>query len=71
MPAIVNKIPLAGVRAVDPQSGIVDPYWYDFFASLAGGQPLRDFATDALAAAGGVPLNGFYRTGNTVKIRVT
>jgi len=71
MAAIVNKIPLAGVRAVDPRSGLLDQYWYDFLASLAGGQPLRDFASDAAAGAGGVPLNGFYRTGNTVKIRVT
>jgi hypothetical protein len=67
----IIRIPLAGVRLVDPKTGIIDQYWYDFLSGLAGGQPLRDFATDALAAAGGVPLNGFYRTGNTVKIRVT
>jgi len=71
MVRIINRIPLAGVRLVEPQSGIIDNYWYDFFASLAGGSPLKDFASDAAAAAGGVPLNGFYRTGNTVKIRVT
>lgn len=71
MARIINRIPLASVRLVEPQSGTVDQFWYDFFASLAGGSPLKDFASDVAAAAGGVPLNGFYRTGNTVKIRVT
>jgi hypothetical protein len=71
MAAIINKVPLQGVRAIDPKTGLVETYWYDFFASLAGGQPLRNFANDAAAAAGGVPLNGFYRNGSVVQIRVT
>ncbi len=69
--ATVTRIPSPSVQLTDPQSGICDQFWYDFFSSLAGGQPLKDFASDAAASAGGVPLNGFYRTGNAVKIRVT
>jgi len=69
--ATVSRIPAPSVRLTEPQSGIIDQYWYDFFAGLAGGQPLKDFPTDAAAAAGGVPLNGFYRNGNVVQIRVT
>jgi hypothetical protein len=71
MAITVTRIPDPSVRLTDPQSGIIDQYWYDFLATLAGGQPLKDFATDAAAAAGGIAINGFYRTGNTVKIRVT
>jgi hypothetical protein len=67
----VNRIPAPSVRLVDPGSGIIDQYWYDFLAALAGGQPLKNFANDAAAAAGGVPLNGFYRNGSVVQIRVT
>jgi hypothetical protein len=69
--ATIVRIPSPSVQLVDPQSGIVDQFWYDFFAGLAGGTPLKDFASDAAASAGGVPLNGFYRTGSAVKIRVT
>jgi hypothetical protein len=32
---------------------------------------LQDFANDAAAAAGGVEINGFYRTGSIVKVRVS
>lgn len=69
--AAITRIPAPSVRLVEPQSGIADQYWYDFFASLAGGQPLKNFANDAAAATGGVPLNGFYRNGSVVQIRVT
>jgi hypothetical protein len=31
---------------------------------------LQDFETDTVAAVGGIPLNGLYRTGNVVKIRI-
>jgi hypothetical protein len=31
---------------------------------------LQDFETDTDAAVGGIPLNGLYRTGNVVKIRI-
>jgi hypothetical protein len=69
--AITNRIPSPGVQLTNPQTGICDQFWYDFFSSLAGGQPLKNFANDAAAAAGGVPLNGFYRNGSIVQIRVT
>lgn len=32
---------------------------------------LEDFADDAAAATGGVPVNGLYRTGSAVKVRVS
>jgi hypothetical protein len=38
---------------------------------LKAGQDVSDYANDAAAAAGGVPLNGVYRTGSVLKIRVT
>jgi hypothetical protein len=67
----INRIPPPSVPIADVQSGIVNEYWWDFFSVLAGGQPLKDFANDAAAAAGGVPINGFYRNGSVVQIRVT
>ena len=67
----INRIPTPSVQLTNPQTGIIDQYWYDFFAALAGGQPLKNFASDAAAAAGGVPINGFYRNGSAVQIRVT
>lgn len=67
----INRIPPPSVPLVDVQTGIVNEYWWDFFSVLAGGQPLKDFANDVAAAAGGVPINGFYRTASAVKIRVT
>lgn len=33
--------------------------------------PLTNAANDAAAAAAGVPINGLYRTGNAVQIRLT
>jgi hypothetical protein len=38
---------------------------------LKAGEALGDYADDTAAAAGGVPLNGAYRTGSVLKIRVT
>lgn len=32
---------------------------------------LEDYADDTAAAAGGVPVNGLYRTGSTIKVRVS
>jgi heme oxygenase len=67
----INRIPTPSVTLVDPQTGIIDQYWYDYLAALAGGQPLKNFANDAAAAAGGVAINVFYRNGRVVQIRVT
>ena len=33
--------------------------------------PLADYANDGMAAAGGIPINGLYRTGSDVKMRVS
>jgi hypothetical protein len=38
---------------------------------MKAGEDLGNYADDTAAAAGGVPLNGVYRTGSVVKIRVT
>jgi hypothetical protein len=72
------RVPNPGVPINDLQTGLVNKDWYTYLASLHlavvakdGSTALRDFATDAAAAAGGVPLHGLYRTGNVVKIRVT
>lgn len=40
------------------------------FAALPPVTGLVDYADDAAAAAGGVPVAGYYRTGSVVKIRV-
>ena len=67
----VNTIPPPSAVLVDIKTGNIDQYWYDFLAGLAGSKRLQDFVDDTAAKAGGIPLNGFYRTGNAVKIRVT
>jgi hypothetical protein len=67
----INRIPPPSVPLVDVRTGIIDTNWWDFLSYLAGGQPLKNFANDAAAAAGGVPINGFYRNGSVVQIRVT
>ena len=38
---------------------------------LKAGEDLGNYVDDAAAAAGNVPLNGVYRTGSVLKIRVT
>ena len=38
---------------------------------LKAGVDVDNYADDTAAAAGGVPLNGVYRTGSVLKIRVT
>jgi len=67
----INRIPPPSVPLVDVRTGIINEYWWDFLSNLAGGQPLKNFANDAAAAAGGTPINGFYRNGSIVQIRVT
>lgn len=72
------RVPAPSVAISDRQTGLLDTNWYDYLASLRlaaqggdGSTVLRDFANDAAAAAGGVVVNGLYRTGSIVKIRVT
>jgi hypothetical protein len=38
---------------------------------MKAGEALGDYADDTAAAAAGVPLDGVYRTGSVLKIRVT
>ena len=52
-----------------PRLGLMETNWYDFFRETTRPQTLGDYANDAAAAAGGVPLYGLYRTGSTVKVR--
>jgi hypothetical protein len=52
--------------------------WWQYYQSLDATvrhsplalQPLVDAANDAGAAAAGVPLNGLYRNGNAVQVRL-
>src|SRR6185436_17602362 len=48
----INRIPPPSVPLVDVRTGIINEYWWDFLSNLAGGQPLKNFANDAAAAAG-------------------
>lgn len=54
----INRMSLA-VERLSPLLPLTDP------ASLG------DYADDTAAAAGGVPVGGFYRTGQTIKFRET
>jgi len=45
-----------GTLTIKRESGIIGP---------------ADFANDAAAATGGVPIGGIYRTGSALKVRVT
>jgi hypothetical protein len=69
MPA--KRIPLPTARVTEAVSGLMTQEWYDFLVNV--GQPARlgDYPSDVEAAAAGVPLYGLYRTGSTVKVRVT
>jgi len=66
-----RRMPTPAVPVVDIKSGLATPDWYDFFRDAFAGERLGDFATDAAAAAGGVPMFGLYRTGSVVKVRTT
>jgi len=68
-----KRMPPPGVRVVaDPVSGLMNVPWYDFFKALSALQvTLDDYPNDVQAAAGGVPLYGMYRSGSTVKVRVS
>lgn len=66
-----RRMPTPAVPVVNTDSGLATVEWYDFFRDAFAGERLGDFATDAAAKAGGVPLFGLYRTGSTVKVRTT
>jgi hypothetical protein len=66
-----RRIPTPAVPVVDRNTGLMTTEWYDFLNNALAGERLGDFATDAAAAAGGVPMFGLYRTGSVVKVRTT
>jgi len=71
------NIPQAPIR--EPISGLLPVSWVSFFSQLlaylssipTSGAALPNYINDAAAAAGGVPLYGFYRNGSVVMQRVT
>jgi hypothetical protein len=65
-----RAVPSPAVAIIDQQTGLVQKDWYNFFLGLEIGN-LADFPTDAAAAVGGVPIHGLYRSGSTVRVRVT
>ena len=68
---IVNRIPTPAEQLIDQKTGLTTQNWYDFFSALTLPQTLNDYPNDAAAKAGGVPLFALYRTGGTVKVRMT
>ena len=78
MAAVSPRVPAPSVAMNDQQTSLVNRDWYTYLASLHlaiaasdGSTVLRNFADDTAAATGGVVVNGLYRTGSIVKIRVT
>jgi hypothetical protein len=67
---MVARVPIPSVAIIDRATGLVTKDWYDFFVNLNIAN-LKNFADDTAAAAGGIAINGLYRTGSIVKIRVT
>jgi hypothetical protein len=72
------NIPQPPVQADINKAGIFNMPWVAFFTGLVNyikglppsGTMLQEFANDAAAAAGGVKLYGYYKTGSLVKQRV-
>ena len=70
------NIPQPPVR--EEINGLLKMGWLAYFTQLttllstfpSAATPLPNFANDALAKAGGVPLNGYYRNGSIVMQRV-
>lgn len=70
------NIPQAPIR--EPIQGNLSIPWLSYFSKIAtylagippNGVKLGDYVNDAAAAAGGVPLYGYYRTASVVKQRV-
>lgn len=65
-----GDIAVVGVESTSANAHILlQPKGLGSIRTSAGA--IRDFADDSAAAAGGVPVEGLYRTGNVVKIRLT
>jgi hypothetical protein len=78
MPAtLVPPQPQQNSPVLAPQENIWSALWRNYWVSLdqmlrsAQLGPLPQAANDAAAAAVGVPINGLYRSGSQVMIRVT
>jgi hypothetical protein len=78
MPAavLVPPQPATNSQVLD-KDGIYDVLWRNYFVPVdkmfrtAQYGPLVNAANDSAAAAAGVPVNGFYRNGSIVMVRVT
>ncbi len=76
MPQIAPVNSTAGSNQ-DP--GMLSLPWVTYFGRLTSyltglpksGQPLDNYVNDAAAAAGGIPLYGYYRNGSIVMQRIT
>lgn len=72
--------PLPDPRVPEFMSDIMQPTWRQFWLNLLkflgelpDGPTLQastSYANDAAAAAGGVPVGGYYRNGSVVQIRI-
>lgn len=69
--ALKPRMPLPSEQVIDQQTGLMNQTWYDFLQSATQPEILGNFADDTAAKAGGIPLFGLYRTGATVKVRVS
>ena len=65
-------------RPIRPSSDIQDdgkiitPRWNKYFTAIEDAlfNPLKNYATDAAAAAGGVPVGGLYHNAGAVRQRI-
>lgn len=65
-----RPLPDRTIPIVTDPSGCMAAPWFDYFKTREL-VPLVAAANDAAAAVAGVPINGFYRIGNVVQIRLT
>jgi hypothetical protein len=74
MPALPNvpPQPQVQVEVVDKTNRLTE-LWRRYVIALDAAlrAPLTNAANDAAAAAAGVPVNGLYRNGNAVQVRLT
>ena len=78
MPAAVLVPPQPATNStVLDKDGVFSILWRNYFVALdkmfrtAQYAPLVNAANDSAAATAGVPVNGFYRNGSVVMVRVT